>query len=139
MTRPLRIEYPGAIYHITSRGNARERIFLEDADRLIFLEVLGSVVKKYNWLCHAYCLMDNHYHALIETPDPNLSLGMRQLNGVYTQSFNRRQSRVGHVFQGRYKSILVQKMSIYLSSVVIAPSKARRILQGESPCRDGSQ
>jgi len=75
MTRPLRIEYPGAIYHITSRGNGRERIFFEDADRLIFLEVLGFVVKKYNWLCHAYCLMDNHYHALIETPDSISVLG----------------------------------------------------------------
>jgi len=77
MARPLRIEYLGAIYHITSRGKARKRIFLEDADRRIFLDVFGAVVEKYNWLCHAYCLMDNHYHVLIETPDPNLSLGMR--------------------------------------------------------------
>ena len=132
MARPLRIEYPGAIYHITSRGNARERIFLEDADRLIFLEVLGSVVKKYNWLCHAYCLMDNHYHALIETPDPNLSLGMRQLNGVYTQSFNRRHSRVGHVFQGRYKSILVQKDEHLLELcryIVLNPVRAGMVNQ----------
>ena len=109
MARPLRIEYPGAVYHVTSRGNARESIFLEDTDRQIFLEVLEAVVGKYNWLCHAYCLMDNHYHILVETPDPNLSLGMRQLNGVYTQGFNRRHNRVGHVFQGRYKSILVEK------------------------------
>jgi REP element-mobilizing transposase RayT len=109
MARPLRIEYPGAVYHVTSRGNARENIFLEDTDRQVFLEVLETVVEKYNWLCHAYCLMDNHYHILVETPDPNLSLGMRQLNGVYTQSFNRLHSRVGHVFQGRYKSILVEK------------------------------
>ena len=132
MIRPLRIEYPGAIYHITSRGNARERIFLEDADRLIFLEILGSVVKKYNWLCHAYCLMDNYYHALIETPDPNLSLGMRQLNGVYTQSFNRRQSRVGHVFQGRYKSILVQKDEHLLELcryIVLNPVRAGMVNQ----------
>jgi REP element-mobilizing transposase RayT len=86
MVRPLRIEYPGAIYHIPSQGNAREKIFLEDADRLLFWDVFGAVVGKYNWRCHAYCLMDNHYHVLIETPDPNLSPGMRQLNGVYTQS-----------------------------------------------------
>jgi len=66
MARPLRIEYPGAIYHITSRGNARERVFLEDADRQVFLEILETVVEKYNWLCHAYCLMDNHYHVLVE-------------------------------------------------------------------------
>lgn len=109
MARPLRIEYPGAVYHVTSRGNARKSIFLEDTDRQVFLEVLKTVVEKYNWLCHAYCLMDNHYHILVETPDPNLSLGMRQLNGVYTQGFNRRHNRVGHVFQGRYKSILVEK------------------------------
>jgi len=94
---------------VTSRGNARGNIFLEDTDRQVFLEVLETVVGKYNWLCHAYCLMDNHYHILVETPDPNLSLGMRQLNGVYTQSFNRLHNRVGHVFQGRYKSILVEK------------------------------
>lgn len=109
MSRPLRIEYPGAVYHLTSRGNAREKIFLDDIDRQLFLEILETVINKYNWLCHAYCLMDNHYHILAETPDPNLSLGMRQLNGLYTQGFNRRHNRVGHVFQGRYKSILVEK------------------------------
>lgn len=109
MARPLRIEYPGAVYHVTSRGNARQSIFLDDADRLMFLEVLGHVAAKYNWLCHAYCLLDNHYHLLVETPDPNLSLGMRQLNGVYTQGFNRLHQRSGHVFQGRYKAILVEK------------------------------
>lgn len=109
MARPLRIEYPGAVYHITSRGNARADIFINDIDRQLFLEVLTLVVEKYNWLCHAYCLMDNHYHLLIETPDPNLSLGMRQLNGLYTQRFNRQHGRVGHLFQGRYKSILVEK------------------------------
>lgn len=109
MARPLRIEYQGAVYHITSRGNARESIFLQDADRHIFLEVLQNVVEKYNWLCHAYCLMNNHYHLLVETPDANLSMGMRHLNGVYTQRFNRRHNRIGHVFQGRYKSILVER------------------------------
>ena len=82
MARPLRIEYDGAVYHVTSRGNARKNIFKDDEDREVFLEVLGRVVKRYNWLCHAYCLMDNHYHLLIETPDANLSAGMRQINGV---------------------------------------------------------
>ena len=127
MARPLRIEYPGAVYHVTSRGNARESIFLEDTDRQIFLEVLEAVVGKYNWLCHAYCLMDNHYHILVETPDPNLSLGMRQLNGVYTQGFNRRHNRVGHVFQGRYKSILVEKNEHLLELcryIVLNPARA---------------
>lgn len=109
MARPLRIEYSGAVYHVTSRGNARERIFVNDADRQVFLEIMGTVIKKYNWLCHSYCLMDNHYHVLLETSDPNLSLGMRQLNGMYTQRFNRQHDRVGHVFQGRYKAILVEK------------------------------
>ncbi|MEA1934791.1 MAG: transposase [Thermodesulfobacteriota bacterium] len=109
MARPLRIEYSGAVYHVTSRGNARERIFVNDADRQVFLEIMATVIKKYNWLCHSYCLMDNHYHVLLETSAPNLSLGMRQLNGMYTQRFNRQHDRVGHVFQGRYKAILVEK------------------------------
>ncbi|MBI2985929.1 MAG: transposase [Deltaproteobacteria bacterium] len=109
MSRPLRLEYPGALYHLTSRGNARQEIFLDDTDRGLFLSTLSHVVSRYDWLCHAYCLMDNHYHLLIETPKPNLSLGMRQLNGVYTQAFNRSHRRVGHIFQGRYKAIIVEK------------------------------
>jgi putative transposase len=127
MARPLRIEHPGAVYHVTSRGNAREDIFISDTDRLKFLEILGNTVEKYNWLCHAFCLLDNHYHLIIETPDPNLSLGMRQLNGVYTQSFNRIHQRVGHVFQGRYKAILVEKESHLLELcryVVLNPVRA---------------
>jgi REP element-mobilizing transposase RayT len=109
MARPLRIEFPGAVYHVTSRGNARQNIFFDDVDRQVFLKVLGNVIGKYNWLCHAFCLLDNHYHILVETQDPNLSLGMRQLNGVYTQRVNIRHHRVGHLFQGRYKAILVEK------------------------------
>src|SRR3989339_1664941 len=109
MTRPLRIEYPGAVYHVTSRGNEKKAVFKDDQDRESFLNTLYRVNKRYNWLCHAYCLMTNHYHLLIETPNANLSTGMRQLNGVYTQALNRRRNRVGHVFQGRYKAVLVQK------------------------------
>lgn len=109
MSRPLRLEFPGAVYHVTSRGNARQDIFLDDSDRERFLSILSSTVHRYNWSCHAYCLMDNHYHLLLETHDPNLSSGMRQLNGIYTQAFNRRHDRVGHVFQGHYKAILVEK------------------------------
>jgi putative transposase len=127
MARPLRIEYPGAVYHVTSRGNAQADIFLSDADRQTFLDTLASAIEKYNWLCHAYCLLDNHYHAIIETLDPNLSLGMRQLNGVYTQAFNRAHQRVGHVFQGRYKAILVEKESHLLELcryVVLNPVRA---------------
>lgn len=109
MTRPLRLQFAGAVYHLTSRGNARQKVFLEDEDRELFLNTLSQVVSRYGWLCHAYCLMDNHYHLLVETPKPNLSLGMRQLNGVYTQLFNRSHRTVGHLFQGRYKAILVEK------------------------------
>jgi REP element-mobilizing transposase RayT len=111
MARPLRIEYPGAVYHITSRGNEKKPIYKDEQDRKNFLFILDKVNKRYHWLCHAYCLMDNHFHLLIETPEGNLSIGMRQLNGVYTQAFNKRHRRVGHLFQGRYKAILIQKDS----------------------------
>jgi len=83
MARPLRIEFPGAVYHVTSRGNARAPIFRGDADRYLFLGTLGDVVEQHGWLCHAYCLMTNHYHLLLETPGANLSRGMRELNGIY--------------------------------------------------------
>lgn len=111
MARPLRIEYPGALYHVTSRGNARAAIFDNDEDRFLFIAILSQTVKRFNWLCHAYCLMDNHYHLMIETPDGNLSAGMRQLNGVYTQAINRSHGKGGHLFQGRFKAILVEKQS----------------------------
>ena len=101
MSRPLRLEFHGALYHLTARGDGRDEIFLDDADRVAFLEVFAQGIEQFNWTVHAYCLMDNHYHLLVETPDGNLSKGMRQLNGVYTQRFNRRHQRVGHVFQGQ--------------------------------------
>jgi REP element-mobilizing transposase RayT len=88
MTRPLRLEYHGALYHVTSRGDRQDDIYLDDDDRTSALAVLAEVVLRFNWLIHAYCLMTNHYHLLIETPDGNLAQGMRQLNGVYTQRFN---------------------------------------------------
>jgi len=130
MVRPLRIEYPGAVYHVTCRGNARERIFLSDADRELFLQVLTQVVERFNWLCHAYCLMTNHYHLLVETVGPTLPRGMRQLNGVYTQAFNGRHRRTGHVFQGRYKAILVEKDACLLELaryVVLNPVRAQAV------------
>jgi putative transposase len=135
MTRPLRIEYAGAVYHITSRGNEKKAVFKDDQDRINFLNTLQHVNKRYNWLCHAYCMMDNHYHLLIETPDGNLSLGMRQLNGVYTQLFNKRHQRTGHLFQGRYKSILIQKDSHLLEVcryVVLNPVRARMVERPEA-------
>jgi REP element-mobilizing transposase RayT len=128
MARPLRIEYPGALYHITTRGNARRSIFKDDSDRRLLLDILHQVSHRYQWLCHAYCLMDNHYHLVLETPDGNLSLGMRQLNGVYTQAYNRRHRRVGHLFQGRFKAILVDKESHLLEVcryVVLNPVRAK--------------
>ena len=100
MARPLRIEYDGALYHVTSRGNARENIFFDDEDRNLFLDTLASVKERSNWLCHAYCLMNNHYHLIIETPEGNLCKGMRQLNGVYTQRFNKQHDRVGPILFG---------------------------------------
>ncbi len=134
MARPLRIEYPNAVYHVTSRGNARNKIFLGDQDRENFLSVLDAVVKRYNWLCHAYCLMDNHYHLMIETPDANLSRGMRQLNGVYTQKYNWWHSKTGHIFQGRYKSILIDKENYLLELcryVVLNPVRATMVEKPE--------
>jgi REP element-mobilizing transposase RayT len=130
MARPLRIEYSGAVYHVTSRGNERKPIYLDDDDRRLFLDILARVNSRYNWLCHAYCLMDNHYHLVIETVDGNLSKGMRQLNGIYTQAFNRKHSRVGHLFQGRYKAILVDKDSYLLEVcryVVLNPVRAKAV------------
>jgi putative transposase len=127
MARPLRLEFAGALYHITSRGDHRDAIYMDDADRLGFLELLGDVCRQHNWRIHAYCLMSNHYHLLAETIEGNLSQGMRQLNGIYTQQFNRRHRRVGHVFQGRYKAILVEKESYLLTLaryIVLNPVRA---------------
>ena len=118
------------MYHITRRGNARKRIFFIDADREAFLDILGQVVDRYGWICHAYCLMTNHYHLLVETPNANLSRGMRYLNGVYTQWVNRHMKRPGHVFQGRFKSILVEKESHLLEVaryVVLNPVRAKMV------------
>ena len=109
MARPLKIEFAGALYHVTSRGNGREDIYLDDEDRELFMLVLDECCELFNWSIYSWCQMTNHYHLLIETPDANLSQGMRYLNGVYTQRFNRKHSRGGYVFQGRYKAILVDK------------------------------
>jgi len=119
MTRPLRIEYTGAHYHVTSRGNERKAIFRDDTDREKFLELTGRAVEQFGIRVHAYVLMSNHYHLLIETPRGGLNRALRYLNGVYTPVFNRRHKRVGHLFQGRYKAILVERMPIYWSSAVI--------------------
>jgi putative transposase len=135
MARPLRLELAGGLYHVTSRGDGREDIYLSDADREVWLEVFAQVCKRINWVCHAWCQMSNHYHLLIETPEANLSKGMRQLNGVYTQRFNRIHGRVGHVFQGRYKAILVERDSYLLELaryVVLNPLRAGMVKRLET-------
>ena len=132
MARSLRLEFVGALYHLTGRGNARQKIFLDEEDRHRFLEFLGKEVEQQGWLLYAYCLMDNHYHLLLETPEPNRVAGRRRLNGVYTQAFNRRHRRVGHLLQGRYKAILVDRDAYLLELcryVVLNPVRAKAVKQ----------
>jgi putative transposase len=127
MARPLRVCLPDGLYHLIARGNARQPIVADDSDRIRFLGLLAQTLERFGWLCHAYCLMDNHYHLVVETPLPNLSLGMRQLNGSYAQSFNRRHDRCGHLFQARFRSILIEKQTRLLAAcryVVLNPVRA---------------
>jgi putative transposase len=122
------------VYHVTSRGNGRAAIYLDDGDREAFLNVFGEVCGRIHWVCYAYCLMTSHYHLVIETLDPNLSRGMRQLNGVYTQQFNQHHGRVGHVFQGRYKAILIDREPYLLHLVryvVLNPVRAGMVTSPE--------
>jgi putative transposase len=109
MSRPLRIEFPGAVYHVTARGDRREPIFLDDGDRDSLLWVLGQALDRFDAQVLSYCLMGNHYHFVLHTRQGNLSRLMRHVNGVYTQTFNRRRGLVGHLFQGRFKAILVDR------------------------------
>lgn len=109
MGRPLRVQYPGAFYHITSRGNERKAIFSSKRDREQFLSYLESASERYGAVIHVFCLMSNHYHLLLETPHSNLSQIMHHINGAYTNYFNKKRRRSGHLFQGRYKAILVEK------------------------------
>ena len=114
MGRDLRVEFDNAISHVMSRGVGRRRTFADDDDRVAFLDIVGRVISEGGWLIHAFCLMPNHYHLLCETPFGGLSRWMRQLNGDYAQRFNRRHRRVGHLWQGRYKAILVEDGSYFL-------------------------
>jgi putative transposase len=127
MSRPLRIQYPGALYHITARGNAREAIYRSDGDRLAFLRLMAEVATRFCWRFLGYCLMGNHYHLIVETVEPTLARGMRQLNGEYTRCFNREYRRVGHLLQGRYTAILVERETHLLTLVryvVLNPVRA---------------
>jgi REP element-mobilizing transposase RayT len=130
MARPLRITYPGAVYHVTARGNARQVIGRDEADRQRFVATLADTVTQYRVRCHAWVLMPNHYHLLLETPEANLSAALRHLNGVYTQAFNRRHRRVGHLFQGRFTAILVEKERYFLALcryLVLNPVRAQLV------------
>jgi putative transposase len=127
MARPLRLELAGGLYHVTARGDRREAIYEDEDDRQAWLEVLAQVCERHLWRCHAWCQMTNHYHLVVETAEPNLSEGMRQLNGVYTQRYNRRHGKAGHVFQGRYHAVLVEKDAYLLELaryVVLNPVRA---------------
>jgi putative transposase len=116
MSRPLRLEHEGAAWHVTSRGNERRDIFRCDQDRLIFLDLLSRAVKRFRWLLHEYTLMDNHFHLVLETPQCTLSRGMHWLNSKYVRYFNREYQRCGHLYQGRFQSILVENQN-YLNEV----------------------
>jgi REP element-mobilizing transposase RayT len=134
MARPLRLEYPGALYHVISRGNERSTIFRDGRDHRTFLFTLGWVVEKVGWRVHSYCLLGNHYHLLVETPEANLSKGMHSLNGRYSQVFNRRHDRAGHVLEGRYKAIVVEKEAHLLELhryIVLNPVRARLVTRPE--------
>ena len=108
MSAKHRLQIAGGMYHVTARGNAQGRIFLDEFDYLGFLRVLATQVARRGWLCHSFCLIPNHYHLLLETPEANLAQGMRLLNGMFAQRFNGRYSRHGHVFQGPYGAVLLE-------------------------------
>lgn len=130
MARPLRIEFPGAIYHVTSGGDRRESIFDDDEDRQSFLTIVGRAMVRFDAVVLAYCLMDNHYHLVVHTRRANLSRLMQQVNGVYTQAYNLRHSKVGHLFQGRFKGILVDENAYLLEVcryVDLNPLRARMV------------
>lgn len=127
MTRSICIEYPDALYHVVSRGVAKRDIYCCDEDRRMFLRILKRAVRAHNLVIHAYCLMGNHYHLLVQTPDANLSRGMHAINGDYAQTHNRIHERAGHLFQGRYSRTLIEKEGYLLAAaryIVLNPVRA---------------
>ena len=135
MARPLRIEFPGAVYHVTARGDRREDIFVDDEDRRALLEVVAQALSRFDAEALAYCLMGNHYHFVLHTRRANLSSLMRHINGVYTQTYNRRHRKVGHLFQGRFKAILVDRDAYLLEVcryVDLNPVRARMVRKPQS-------
>ena len=136
MPRKLRLEYEGGIYHLMNRGDRREPIFLNDQDRQLFLETLGETCGRTGWLVHAFCLMRNHFHLVCETPRANLVAGMRWFLGTYTARFNRRHKSSGHLFSGRYKSLIVDGSGTgYLKTVCdyvhLNPARAKLLKPGQ--------
>jgi putative transposase len=134
MARQLRTDFPGAVHHVTSRGNERRPIFFDDRDREMFLAFLGQAVKRFGWSVTAFVLMTNHFHLLVQTPEAGLSKGMHWLNTKYVGWFNRRHERVGHLYQGRFKAILVEKETYFmevLRYVVLNPLRARMVERPE--------
>jgi putative transposase len=127
MARRLRLLVPGGAYHVTSRGAARSLLFRDDEDRERFLDLLGKLVARHDWACHAYCLMTTHYHLVVRTPDANLAVGMQQLNGAYAQGFNHRHAMRGHVLESRYGAVLIEREAHLLEAiryVVLNPVRA---------------
>jgi REP element-mobilizing transposase RayT len=135
MARPLRIEFSGAVHHVTSRGNERRAIFRSDRDRKAFLRLLGETARRFRWSVTAYVLMTNHFHLVIQTPEPNLSRGMQWLNGSYAGWFNHVHKRAGHLFQGRFHAYLIEKetyLAEVLRYVVLNPVRARMVERPEA-------
>src|SRR5215471_18227819 len=126
MARKLRVEYEGALYHVMNRGDHREAIFLDDEDRQSFIATLGEACAKTGWQVHALCLMDNHFHLVVETPQANLVAGMKWLLGTYTGRFNRRHKFFGHLFSGRYKALIVDGSDTDYWGSITYPRTARR-------------
>jgi putative transposase len=136
MARALRIEYPGAVYHVVARGNQKQRICVEDGDRKLWRATLGDACERTGWRVHAWVLMDNHYHLLLETPEANLVNGMKWLQGTYTQRYNARHRQCGHLFQGRYRAIPVaaddaEYLPVVSTYIHLNPARARLIRVGE--------
>lgn len=137
MARKIRVEYPGAVYHVMSRGDHKEEIFRDRQDRLLFLKTLGDACEKTGWWVHAYVLMNNHYHLLLETPQGNLVTGMKWLQGTYTSRFNSRHKVSGHLFQGRYKALIVDGegdnyFSVLATYIHLNPVRAGLIVPGKA-------